>query len=38
MLLQGYVAGGTAALEPMLTAVRKSGVEVQLTAIDTLIG
>ncbi len=38
MLLQGYVAGGTAALEPKLTDVRKSGVEVQITAIDTLIG
>lgn len=38
MLLQGYVAGGTAALEPALADVRKSGVEVQLTSIDTLIG
>jgi glycine cleavage system transcriptional repressor len=38
MLLQGYVAGGAAALEPLLADVRKSGVEVQITSIDTLIG
>ncbi len=38
MLLQGHVAGGAAALEPALAAMRKRGVEVQLTAIDTLVG
>ena len=38
MLLQGFVAGGVAALEPTLDDVRKSGVEVQITSIDTLIG
>lgn len=38
MLLQGHVSGGATALEPALADVRKSGVEVQLTTIDTLIG
>ncbi len=38
MLLQGYVSGGVGVLEPALAVVRQRGVEVQLTAIDTLIG
>ena len=38
MLLQGFVAGGATALEPVLADVRKSGVEVHITSIDTLIG
>jgi glycine cleavage system transcriptional repressor len=38
MLLEGYVAGAAATLEPLLAPVRKSGVEVHVTSVDTLLG
>jgi glycine cleavage system transcriptional repressor len=38
MLIDGYVAGGVAALEAALTPLRRNGVEVRITPLDTLIG
>jgi hypothetical protein len=38
MLIDGYSEQGTAALEAALAPVRRGGIEVRVTAIDTLIG
>lgn len=38
MLIDGYSEQGTAAIEAALAPVRRSGIEVRVTAIDTLIG
>ena len=38
MLLQGYAAGGLAALEPALAPLRAGGIEVRVSAVDALIG
>ncbi len=38
MLIDGYSEQGTAALEAALAPVRRSGIEVRVTPIDTLIG
>lgn len=38
MLIDGYAAGGVAAIEQVMAPVRASGVEVRVSAIDILIG
>jgi glycine cleavage system transcriptional repressor len=38
MVIDGYMPGGTAALEKLLEPVRQNGIEVRLTPIDTLVG
>lgn len=38
MLLEGHVPGDVAALEPALAPLRRSGIEVRATAIDTMVG
>lgn len=38
MLIDGYSEQGTAVLEAALAPVRRSGIEVRVTAVDTLIG
>ncbi len=38
MLIDGHTEQGTAALEAALAPVRRNGIEVRVTAIDTLIG
>lgn len=38
MLIDGYSEHGTAPLEEALAPVRRGGIEVRVTAIDTLIG
>ncbi len=38
MLIDGHAEHGTAALEAALAPVRRNGIEVRVTAIDTLIG
>jgi glycine cleavage system transcriptional repressor len=38
MLIDGYIQGGSAALEPALAPVRGHGIEIRLTPIDTLVG
>lgn len=38
MMLEGHIAGDIVTLESALAPLRKKGVEVQATAIDTMIG
>ena len=38
MLIEGYVAEGVAAVERAIVSLRASGIEVRVTALDTMIG
>ncbi len=38
MMIDGHIAGGAPALESALAPVRASGIEVRVTAIETLVG
>ena len=38
MLLEGHAAGGVEAMEKALAPIRKSGIDVHVSPIDTLIG
>jgi glycine cleavage system transcriptional repressor len=38
MVIDGFMPGGVAALEKRLDPVRRSGIEVRLTSIETLVG
>lgn len=38
MIIDGHVSGGVAALETVLAPLRRNGVEVRVTPLDTLIG
>jgi glycine cleavage system transcriptional repressor len=38
MIIEGYAPGGTAAIEPALEGLRRAGIEVRVSGLDTLIG
>jgi glycine cleavage system transcriptional repressor len=38
MIIDGYAPGGAGAVEAVLAPLRASGIEVRITALDTLIG
>lgn len=38
MMIDGYVPGGAVALEKQLGPIRRNGIEVRVTPIDTLVG
>jgi glycine cleavage system transcriptional repressor len=38
MLIDGYAAAGVAAVEPAIAPLRAAGIEVRVTALDTMIG